>query len=175
MSVLNSLFDIVRGGWTGNDVTAIDETAPQAVGIAANNPLVEGDIVILDALGTWDRATAVAYNATDTAAGVAIALANLKHFWLVVSGVEADQYDGLKQDYVGTDFTYVPYKVTAIRGEIMYETERFTTGRSYVPGDSLTVAAGLLDRPWDESSAVRRGLLLRLRQRSSHGDPDLSR
>jgi hypothetical protein len=149
MSVLNSLFDIVRGGWTGNDVTAIDETAAQAVGIAANDPLVEGDIVFLDALGTWDRATSVLLNATDTALGVATALANLQQMWLVVSGVEADQYDGLQQGYVGADFTYIPYKVTAIRGHIMYETEKFITGRAYVPGDALCVDAGDLDRTAD--------------------------
>jgi len=149
MSVLNSLFDIVRGGWTGNDVTAIDETAPQHSSILAANPLVEGDIVFLDSTGTWDRATSVLLNATDTALGVATALGSLQQMWLVVSGVEADQYDGLQQGYVGADFTYIPYKVTAIRGHIMYETEKFVTGRAYVPGDALAVDDGDLDRQAD--------------------------
>ena len=146
MSVLNSLFDVVRG-WPNEN--AIDETAPQSPAIGAGVPLVEGDVVDLQSDGTWNRASSVDYAAAGSVAALAALLADAPHMWLVVSGVEPDQYDGLKQGYIGTSFTYVPYKVTAIRGHLMFETQRFVTGRAYVPGDAVSVDAGLLDRTAD--------------------------
>jgi hypothetical protein len=143
MSVLNSLFNVARG-WPNEN--AIDETAPQNAGISANTPLVEGDIVSLDSAGTWSRADSVDLAGAGSVAALGNLLASLKQMWLVVSGAEPDQYDGLKQGYVGADFTYVPYKVTAIRGHLMFETARFVGGRAYVPGDAIAVDGGLLDR-----------------------------
>ncbi len=154
MSILNSIFDVVKGGWTGNDVTCIDESAAQHSSIAANNPLKEGDIVYLETDGTFNRADSTRLDDAADVATLAARLASANQFWLVVSGVEDEQYDGLQQGYVGNEFTYVPWKVTAVRGSLMYETSRFVA-RSYVPGDALVVQAGLLDRNADLTGDFR--------------------
>ena len=152
MSILNSLFDVVRG-WPNEN--AIDETAEQNSAIGAGSPLIEGDIVKMESDGTWNRATSEDYAAAGSVSALAGLLAAKELFWVVCSGVEDDQYDGLNQGYVGADFTYVPWKITAIRDHIMFKTQRFVAGRAYAPGDAISVDAGLLDRTADFGAGRR--------------------
>lgn len=153
MSVLSSLFDVMRGGHDGEG--GIDETFAQSASIAADAPLREGEIVSLDSDGTWIRADSVDLAAPGSVALLGAALASLPCMWIVISGAESAQYDGLKQGYASGQFTYVPYKVTAIRGDIVFRTARIVS-RSYVPGDAISVDGGQLERTADYGTGYSR-------------------
>ena len=142
MSTLNSLFDVIRG-WP--ETATIEQDFKQHSSVSAGDPLVEGDVCFQQSDGRLARATAADWG---TAAGVnagalATALTTDKQFWLIVSGATAQNYDGLQHGNVGGSLGYVPWKVVAIRGTYMFETEEFEAG-AYAVGSNVTVVNGKL-------------------------------
>lgn len=149
MSNLNSLFDIVRG-WDGphREVATISEVYRQHADVPANNPLKEGDIVFVMDDGKIKRADSANLAGAADIAGLAGLIATAKHYWLVIDGAEGTNYDNLSQTGpVGPNGTlsYVPWKVTCIRGTYMFETENFVGARAYAPGKKVAVAGGQAD------------------------------
>lgn len=141
MSILNSKFDVVRG-WPGE--TAFDETFKPAAGITADNPLVEGDIVSVQADGTVDRATALDLSTALAVADIATAIATSPQMWLVVEGTGASNYSSIQQKAVGDALAYVPWKVVCIKGSYVFETDNFVE-RAYVPGAAVAAVDGKID------------------------------
>lgn len=157
MSTLNSLFDVVRG-WpgTGTDSATITEDFKPSTSIDADNPLREGSIVFVGSDGRVDRATSSDLSAGADADALAAAIAQHQQFWLVVDGNEDENYDTLQQTgpVQGNGApSYVPWKVTCIRGTYMVETENFVSGRPYTPGEATAVVDGELDRVADTDGA----------------------
>lgn len=156
MSILNSLFDVVRGWTPGGNAACIEEAFVQNSGISANDPLTEGDVVTLQADGTVDRADGNDWGtaAGTSAAALALSIVEAPTFWLVVSGSADDEYDGLRPGGAGAanSLGFVPFKCVAIKGTYMFETEKFVT-RAYVPGHKVTVVAGEPDLT-DDTLAV---------------------
>lgn len=148
MSNLNSLFNVARG-WpgTGTDSATITEVFRPHSSVPADNPLREGDIVIVEEDGTVSRATALNLVSAADVAALAGLLSGAKQFWLVIDGNEATNYDTLIQSgAIGPNGTlsHVPWKVTCIRGTYMFETTNVVS-RAYKPGDAITVIAGKPD------------------------------
>lgn len=148
MSNLNSLFDVVAG-WTGTgtDSATITEVFRPHDSIAANNPLREGDVVFQQADGHVDRASSTNLAAAGTPAELAALIAEAQQYWLVVDGNEETNYDTLGQTGpIGPNGapSYVPWKVTCIRGTYMVETQNFVE-RAYVPGNKVAVVGGQPD------------------------------
>jgi hypothetical protein len=143
MSTLNSLFDVIRG-WP--DTSTIEQDFKQHSTVPSNAPLVEGDVCFQQSDGTLARATASDWGtaATTSAPALATALSTDKQFWLVVSGATAQNFDGLQHGNVSGALGYIPWKVVAIRGTYMFETEEFVAG-SYTPGTNVTVIGGKLE------------------------------
>lgn len=148
MSLLNSLFDVIRG-WP--DESTIDNTFVPDAGVSAANPLTEGDIVALtgNAADAVDRATGVdlvgAAVANDGGAALAGALVTQKQLWLCVNGNSENEYDGLKQGGGADGSDYIAGKVVCIRGHYQFETTNFEAG-AYVAGDAVTAKAGAVAR-----------------------------
>lgn len=145
MSILNSLFDVVRGWTPGGNAACIEESFVQADAIAADDPLTEGDIVALNSDGQVDRADGNDWGtaAGSSAAALALSIVEAPTFWLVVSGSADDEYDGLRPGGAGAanSLGFVPFKCVCIKGTYMFETERFVT-RAYVPAHKVTVVDG---------------------------------
>lgn len=152
MSLLNSLFDVVRGWIPENASACIEENFVQNSAVAANNPLTEGDVVAVQSDGTVNRATGADFGtaAGSSAGALAIALAEAKQLWLVVSGSSDEEYDGLRPGGAGAQNSlgHVPFKCTCIKGTYMFETEKFVT-RAYQPGHTVTVISGEPDLTLD--------------------------
>lgn len=146
MSVLNSLFDVVRG-WP--DESTIEEDFGIHSSVPANNPLTEGDILAQQSDGTMARATGTDLGAAaaSSVGDLAIALAELPQLWLCVSGTTDDEYDGLKPQGAspnGISLGQGPWKVVAIKGTYMVETTNIVD-RAYEPGHTVTAIAGEVD------------------------------
>lgn len=146
MSVLNSLFDVVRG-WP--DESTIEEDFGIHSSVPANDPLTEGDILVQQTDGTMARGTGADLG---TAAGVsatalAVALVEAPQLWLCVSGTTDNETDGQSPQGAspnGISLGQGPFKVVAIKGTYMVETPVFVT-RAYVPGHTVTAVAGEVD------------------------------
>jgi hypothetical protein len=153
MSTLSSVFDVVRG-WAPHEKQAIEEDFQQHSSVPAGNPLVEGDVCFQQTDGLLARATGGDYGAAASVAALATLITEAPHWWLVVSGATADNYDGLQQGDTGSGFGYVPWKVVAIRGTYMFETGNFTT-RAYTPAQHVTAVAGVVDRIPTDNAGLR--------------------
>lgn len=133
MSVLNSLFDVVRGHVTGQDNATIQENFKPASGYTPN----EGDIVSITVDSGEPRIEAASAVQLDGAADVAALgslLADLPHLWLVVSGMNATtDFDGV---FTG--------KAVCILGTYMVKTENYNGADTFVVGGPVTVAAGVV-------------------------------
>ena len=132
MSILDSLFDVLRG-WP-DDQSVIDESLKP---FGAFEPQ-EGDVVaIVDDSGE-PKISAATGTRLDDAGSIAVLaqrLTNLQQLWMVVSGMEAGkEFDGI---FTG--------KAVCLRGVFEVRTERFNTGSSYTPGDSVSPLAGVLN------------------------------
>jgi hypothetical protein len=131
MSILDSLFDVLRG-WP-DDRSVIDESLKP---FGAYVPS-EGDVVaITDDSGEpkISAATGTDIGAFASAALLGQALAGIPQLWMVVGGMDpATDFDGV---FTG--------KATCLRGVFEVRTENYATGDSYAPGDSVTPEAGVL-------------------------------
>lgn len=146
MSLLNNLFDVVRG-WP--DESTIEEDFGIHSSVPANTPLTEGDILAQQSDGTMARATGADLGtaAGTSATALATAMVEAKQLWLCVSGTTEYEYDGLKPSGAspnGISLGTAPWKVVAIKGTYMYETSNFVV-RAYVPGHTVTAVAGQVD------------------------------
>lgn len=150
MSTLNSAFNVVRG-WLPGQGQAIEEDFKQHSSVPSNNPLTEGDVCFQQSDGTLARATGGNYGGAADVAALATLITTAPHWWLIVSGATANNYDGLHQDGTGA---YVPWKVVAIRGTYMFETANYVT-RGYSPGESVTAVAGIVDRIPTNNAGLR--------------------
>jgi hypothetical protein len=131
MSILDSLFDVLRG-WP-DDQSVIDESLKP---FGAYVPQ-EGDVVAITNDSGEAKISAATGTRLDDAASVAVLaqrLTGLQQLWMVVGGMDpATDFDGV---FTG--------KATVIRGVFEVRTERYNTGDAYVPGDSVSPAAGVL-------------------------------
>jgi hypothetical protein len=146
MSLLNSLFDVVRG-WP--DESTIEEDFGIHSSVPANNPLTVGDVLAQQDDGTMARATGADLGtaAASSAGALAIALAEAPQLWLCVSGTTENEYDGLQPQGAspnGISLGQGPWKVVAIKGTYMFETANFVD-RAYLPGHTVTAIAGEVD------------------------------
>jgi hypothetical protein len=148
MSVLNSLFDVVRG-WP--DESTIEEDFGIHNSVPANTPLTEGDILVQQVDGTMARGSGIdfggAVTATDGGATLIIAMVEAPQLWLCVSGTTDNESDGQQPQGAspnGISLGRGPWKCVAIKGTYMVETQVFVT-RAYVPGHTVTVVAGEVD------------------------------
>lgn len=148
MSVLNSLFQVVRGHTPHADASSIDETFLPSAAILADAPLLDGDIVQVQSDGTVNRAAASDWGtaAGTSALALATAQAESPQFWTVISGTSENQPDGRRPGGAVTPYGLgtVPYKCVCIRGTYIIETQNYTA-RAYVPGNKVTVLLGVLD------------------------------
>jgi hypothetical protein len=148
MTILNSLFQVVRGHSPGTNSSSIEETFLPAAAILADAPLVPGDIVHVQSDGTVNRATGSDWGtaAGTSALALATAQAEQKQFWTVISGSSDSEPDGRRPGGSVQPFGLgtIPYKVVAIRGVYMLETQNYTT-RAYAPANKVTVLAGIVD------------------------------
>ena len=146
MSVLNSLFDVVRG-WP--DESTIEEDFGIHSSVPANTPLTEGDILVQQTDGTMARGTGSDYGtaAAGSAGALAIAIVEAPQLWLCVGGSSDNESDGQQPQGAspnGISLGRGPWKVVAIKGTYMVEMQNFVT-RAYVPGHTVTAIAGEVD------------------------------
>ena len=100
--------------------------------------LAGGANVTIDKSGNTLTISAATGTRLDDAGSIAVLaqrLTNLQQLWMVVSGMEAGkEFDGI---FTG--------KAVCLRGVFEVRTERFNTGSSYTPGDSVSPLAGVLN------------------------------
>ena len=133
MSVLNSLFDVVRGHTPAVDAATIQENYKPATAYVP----AEGDVVDIT-VASGEPRIQLASPAALTGAGSVDALAALigdtPHLWLVVSGMQpTTDFDGV---FTG--------KAVAILGTYMVKTTNFEGADTYAIGGPVTVAAGIV-------------------------------
>jgi hypothetical protein len=140
MSNLASKFDIKRGYDHSTDNAAINESFKPHSSVGAT-PLAEGEIVHVMSDGTVARATCADYGGAASVAALATLLSTDKNLWLVLTGTTETDYDGLQHGNVSGSLGWVPWKVVAIRGLVMFETTSFAAG-TYTVGEGVSVING---------------------------------
>lgn len=150
MSNLNSLFDVVRG-WTLDEKTSIEESFKLHSSVPSNDPIREGEIVVVETDGTVKRADAPDLSGLADTDALVSAMNQIQDYWMCIEGTTADEYSSRTQTGA-VDANDVPgyqaWKAVCIKGTYMVETTEFVDrsgSGGYTPGDSLTVVSGQLD------------------------------
>lgn len=130
MSILDSLFDVVRGF---PQEGVIDESyAP----LGAYVPK-EGEVVTVEndsGSPAIAAATATRLDTLGTLAALLTAMTDFPHLWMVVSGMEAGKdYDGIQTG-----------KAVCLLGTFMVRTERYASGDTFTVGAPVTVETGII-------------------------------
>lgn len=155
MSLLNSLFDVVRGWTPGVNGSSFEEDFKPDP--AVTPPITEGDIIEQNASGLAVRSTSDDLAGAASVAALGTLLSEAKQQWLVVSGTSPDEYDGLIPGDTGSGFGQIPWKLVGILGAFQFKTENFAAG-AYAPGDAVTVVAGQIARiPADNPGLAQYG------------------
>lgn len=140
MSDLNSKFEFVHGYLEGDDNACMQEQFTPETGYTAT----EGDIVYIKNSGgspVVNVATSVELNDGAAAAASVVALAEalceIKYFWIVRTGMQAN---------IDTD-AITAGVIPCVKGSCMLQTENYNNtdfNGSGVPGDTVVVDGGVL-------------------------------